>query len=171
MRFSLKDIESDYGFGDEAVVSLQPGTYKSSDAVRCPWVTPLSDNSVPTTISQALATGAGMGLSSGESFSLFQLGDIKGVDGINSRLHSSVVLPDQQLNNVDFWLRVFSALVHELYYTMTLDELGRVHVDESHVTVITIIYEDEGESSYRAPKGFFHAAVGVARMHMFGLSR
>ena len=172
MKFSLKDIESEYGFGDEVIVSLEQGSYGAGNPAPCPWVTPLTDNSVPTTVSQALAAGAGMGLSSSEAFGLFQLDEIQEVgDSTGGCFCSDTILPDVQLNNVDFWLRVFSALVHELYYTVPLEDLGRMCVDDGWVTVVTILDDGEEALSYRAPKGFFHAAVGVARMHMFGLSR
>ena len=172
MKFSLKDIESEYGFGDEVIVSLEQGSYDAGDAAPCPWVTSLTDNSVPTTVRQAIATGAGMGLSPSEAFGLFQLGEIQEVgEPTCSRFFSDVILPDAQLNNVDFWLRVFSALVHELYYTVPLEDLGRMCVDDGWVTVVTILDDGKETLSYRAPKGLFHAAMGVARMHMFGLSR
>ena len=172
MEFSLKDIESEYGFGDEVIVSLEQGSCETDNAAPCPWVTPLTDNSVPTTVSQALTTGVSMGLSSSEAFRLFQLDEIQEVgDSTGGRFCPDTILPDKQLNNLDFWLRVFSALVHELYYTVPLEDLGRICIDDGWVTVVTILDDGKEELSYRAPKGFFHAAMGVARMHMFGLSR
>jgi len=172
MKFSLKDIESEYGFGDKVIVSLEQGSYGAGNPAPCPWVTPLTDNSAPTTVSQALTTGVSMGLSSSEAFRLFQLDEIQEVgDSTGGCFCSDAILPDKQLNNLDFWLRVFSALVHELYYTVPLEDLGRICIDDGWVTVVTILDDGKEELSYRAPKGFFHAAAGVARMHMFGLSR
>ena len=170
MNFSLKDIESEYGFGDEVIVSLEQGSYGAGNPAPCPWVTPLTDNSAPTTVSQVLTTGVSMGLSSSEAFRLFQLDEIQEVgDSTGGCFCSDAILPDKQLNNLDFWLRVFSALVHELYYTVPLEDLGRICIDDGWVTVVTILDDGKEELSYRAPK-VFHAAMGLPHAHV-GLSR